>query len=129
VPAARLPPDSKSLERFSLIVQYADMDELDKQLDGFDEHVWDKVGEQYGRFVVPNLGDERVIEWISVEHRDTVVKLVLDGLRRYELMDRVKVLCSVPDPDDWQRNRDFTVWPSGLRTVPSTDAPDSFLLL
>src|SRR5258708_7320757 len=81
-------------------------------MDAFDERVWDKVGEQYERHV-PNVGEERAIEWISVEHRDTVVALVLEGLRRYELLDRVKVICSEPDPDNWQRDRDVTVWPQG----------------
>jgi hypothetical protein len=57
------------------------------------------------------LGDERVVEWISVEHQETVVELILERLRHYKLMDRVKVICSVPDSDDWQRNRDVSVWP------------------
>ncbi|HEY1378057.1 MAG TPA: hypothetical protein VGF55_14750 [Gemmataceae bacterium] len=80
-----------------------------EQMDGFDD-LWDKVGEQYGRHA-ENVGDERVIEWIPVEHRETVVALVLEGLRRHELMDRVKVMCSLPAQDDWQRNQDVAVWP------------------
>jgi hypothetical protein len=109
VPGARHDPDPSVLERFSL-VQCCDTCEPDEQLDAFDEQVWDKVGEHYGRHA-PNVGDERVIERISVAHRDTVIALVLDGLRRYGLMDRVKVICSEPDPDDWHRDRDVTVWP------------------
>lgn len=111
-PRAPLPPDPKVLKTFSLVVQYPDVDEPDEQLDGFDEHVWDRVGEQYGRHA-DNVGYERVIEGISVEYRDTVVAVVLEGLRRYDLLGRVKVICSVADPDDWQRNRDATLWPQG----------------
>jgi hypothetical protein len=118
VPTARLGPDPKVLETFSLVVQYPDADEPDEQLDGFDEHVWDRVAEQYGR-PADNVGDERVIEGISVEYRDTVVAVVLEGLGRYELMGRVKVLCSVPDPADWQRNLDVTVWPQGDASEPN----------
>jgi hypothetical protein len=109
VPGAWLDSDPSVLEIFSL-VQCCDTCEPDEQRDAFDEQVWNKVGDQYGRHT-RNVGDERVIERIWVAHRDTVIALVLDGLRRYGLMDRVKVICSEPDPNDWHRDRDITVWP------------------
>jgi hypothetical protein len=68
VPSGPPPPDPRVLARFSLVVQYPDTDEPNERLDGFDEHVWAKLGEQYERHA-PNVGDERVIEWISIEHQ------------------------------------------------------------
>jgi hypothetical protein len=50
------------------------------------------------------------------EQMDAFEETVWDGLRRYRLMDRVKVICTEPDPDNWQRNRDVTVWPQGDAT-------------
>src|SRR5262249_39490116 len=98
------------LERFGLVLQFPETGEADEQTVSFGEDVWDKVQEQYGRYV-PGVGEEQYIEWISVKQRDTVVALVLDGLRRYGLMDGAKVICSEPDPDDWQRDRDVVLWP------------------
>ncbi len=110
-------PDPKVMERFSLVVQYTEASGDDGRWDDFDEGVWEKVGEHYGRHA-PNVENERVIEGIAVEQREAVVARVLDGLRRCELMDRVKVIYSAPDPDDWQRDRDVTVWPQGGAAEP-----------
>jgi hypothetical protein len=110
VPAELPQPDPAALERFCLVLQYPDTDGPDEQLEGFEETVWDKVLEQYGRSL-PGVGEVQYIEWVSVKHRDAVVALILDGIRRYGLTDRVKVICSEPDLYDWQRDRDVTVWP------------------
>jgi hypothetical protein len=122
VPALHPSPDPRVLGRFSLVYQCPSMgeDEPDEQMDGFDE-LWDKVGDQYGRHA-QNVGDDRVIEWISDEHRETVVALVLEGLRRFELTDRVKVSCGRPAPDDWQRDRDVAIWPPAGAPEPGATA-------
>jgi hypothetical protein len=117
VPEARPLPDPAVLERFCLVIQSPWTDGPDEQMEAFEESVWDKVQAQYGRYV-PGVGEEQYMEWVSVKHRDTVVALVLDGLCRYKLMDRVKVVCSEPDPDDWQRDRNVTVWPTGGAAEP-----------
>lgn len=110
VAAAQSSPDPRVSDHFSLILQYSNPDVPNELPDGFDEHVWRPVGERYGR-LAPNFGDERVIEWIPVVHREAVVAQVLEGLRRHGLTSRVKVLCSVPAAGDWQRNHDVVVWP------------------
>src|SRR5262249_4726562 len=110
LPEAQPLPDPGVLERICVVIQDLQPDDYDERREAFDDQVWDKVAEQYGRHV-PNVGDEQVIEGISVESRATVLALVLDGLSRYELMNQVKVICSEPDPEDWQRDRDGTVWP------------------
>ncbi len=116
IPAVQVPADPRMLERFCLVALFPDTNVYDEPLEGFDD-LWGEIGEEYGRHA-PNVGHEQVIEWIPVEHRETVVALVLDGLRRYGLMDRIKVSYSVPDPDDWQRDREITVWPR--RASPSS---------
>jgi hypothetical protein len=110
VPEPRPHPDPAVLERFRLVIQSPETDGPDEQMNAFGVSVWDKVEEQYGRYV-PGVEGEQCIEWISVKDRDTVVALILDGLHRYRLTDRVKIICSEPDPDNWQRDRDITVWP------------------
>jgi hypothetical protein len=105
-------PDPKVLERFSLVLQDNGTDATEEPLEAFFEGVWDKVAGQYGRYV-EGVGADECIEWIAVKHWDTVVALVLDGLRRYGLMDRYTVIRSEPDPADWQRDRNITVWPQG----------------
>jgi hypothetical protein len=109
-PIAQPDPDPGALERFHLVMQLLDEREIDEQMDGYYDNIWDKVEEQYGR-CRHGIEQERYIEWIPVKHRDAVVALVLEGLRRYELRDRVRIICSAPDPSDWQRDRDVMVWP------------------
>ena len=104
--------ERKVFERFSLVVQYTEASGADDLLDDFDERVWETVGEQYGRHT-PKVENERIIEGIAVEQREAVVAQVLDGVRHCGLMDRIKVIDSAPDPDDWQRDRDVTIWPQG----------------
>jgi hypothetical protein len=122
VPEVQPHPDPGALERFCLVMQYLDTEELDEQMEGFYDNIWDKVEEQYGRYR-HGVEKERYIEWISVNHRDAVVALVLDGLRRHELKDRVTIIRSAPDPNDWQRDRDVTLWPQKGAAEQNT-APD-----
>jgi hypothetical protein len=91
-------------------MKYLEATGADEQIEAFEDNIWDKVQEQYGR-LLPGVEDEQFIEWVSVKERDTVVALILEGLRRYGLMDRVKVICNGPDRDDWQRDHDVPVWP------------------
>jgi hypothetical protein len=129
IPTAQIPPNPGMLERFCLVAVYPDTDVFHEPFEGFDD-LWEEIGEGYGRHA-PDVGGERVIEYISVDHRETVVGLVLEGLRRYGLMDRIKLICSVPDPNDWHRNRDVIVWPrtaitnEEIEPRPSSGAPDA----
>jgi hypothetical protein len=70
------------MESFNLVIRYRCRDAFDEQMEAFEDDVWDRVREQFGR-QIEGVGEEQYIEWISAEHRDTVVALVLDGLRRY----------------------------------------------
>jgi hypothetical protein len=106
--------DPSVFERFSLVIRYAETDEPDEQMKAFEDRVWDPLLERYGR-PGPVVADQSSIEWIPVKHRDTVVGLVRDGLGRYGLSERVKLIYSEPDPHDWQRDRDITIWPPGGR--------------
>jgi hypothetical protein len=82
-------------------------------MEEFEDGVWDKVRQEYGR-CEDGLGCPYLdIEWVLVKYRDSVVAQVLDGLRRYRLTDRVKLICSEPDPNDWQRDRAIAIWPQG----------------
>jgi hypothetical protein len=110
--------DPSVFERFSLVIQFPESDDLDEQMRAFDDRVWDQLGERYGRRG-PAVADQSSIEWIPVKHRDTVVALVRDGLRRYRLTERVKLIYREPDPHDWQRDRDITIWPPGGAAEPS----------
>jgi len=122
VPDAHTLPDSGVLERFCLTMQEPetddpdqnrDTDNSDQQMKVFKESVWYKVRKEFGRYEVEfGMGTSNLdIESISVRHWDLVVRQALDGLNRFGLRDRVKLICSEPDPDDWQRDRHFTVWP------------------
>jgi hypothetical protein len=90
-------------------------------LNAFWDDVWDKLEEQYGRIPI-EAGGGPLIDEILVKHRETVIAVALDGLRRHGLLDRVKVICGEPDPDDWQRDRDVTVWPPGGAAEPAAGA-------
>jgi hypothetical protein len=119
VPDEQPDRDPTVLERFSLVIQCDETGAPDEQVEAFFEGVWDKVAEQYGRHVA-GVGWGDSIEWISVKHREAVVALVLDGLRRYGLMDdRITVIRCEHDPDDWQRDRALTVWPQGFAADPA----------
>jgi hypothetical protein len=124
------PPDPGVFERFCLVVRRPDTDDLDERTyDAFEDSVWYKLLEEYGRplhsviefkpdvngIILEEYIDNN-IDWIAVKHRDSAIALVLDGLCRYGLMDRVKLICNEPDPDDWQRDRDVTVWPASRRS-------------
>jgi hypothetical protein len=85
-------------------------DGIDDQLDAFQDEVWDKVQDEYGRWA-ESVGNEDVIEWIAIKDRPAVLALVLDGLHGHGLTDRITLIRSEPDPHDWQRDRDFTVLP------------------
>ena len=130
ISTVQIPPCPRVLERFCLVAVYPDTDVFDEPLEAFDD-LWEEVGEKYGRHAWPNVGDERVIEWTSLNQREALVNLLLEGLRRYGLMDRIKLICSVPDPDNWQRDRDIVVWPrpviDGMDFVPrpSSGASDA----
>jgi hypothetical protein len=113
--------DPSVFERFSLVVRYPDSDESDEQMNAFEDGVWDKARELYGRRG-PVVGDQSSIEWISVEHRDTVVAFVRDGLRRYGLSDQVKLIHREPDPHDWQRDREIAIEPPGGAAKPAAAA-------
>jgi hypothetical protein len=118
VPKAPPHPDPGALEHFCLVMQHLDTEEVDEQMDGFYENIWDKVDQQYGGYM-DGIGEEHYIEWISVNHRDAVVAFILDGLCRYELTDQVTIICSAPDPKDWQRDRDVTIWPQKAAAEPT----------
>jgi hypothetical protein len=111
VPEEQSPPDLRVLERFCLTIQEPETDDYDPQMNEFEKTVWDKVRQKYGRFEMALGNSYFDIEWVSVMHRDSVVAQVLDGLRRSGLIDRVKLICSEPDPNDWQRDRHIAVWP------------------
>jgi hypothetical protein len=111
-------PDPSVFERFSLVVQYPNTDDPDEQMTAFEDRVWDTLRDLYGRRG-PVVGDESSIEWICVKHLDTLVALVRDGLRRYGLTDRVKLIYREPDPNDWQRDRDIAIWPPGDAAEPA----------
>jgi hypothetical protein len=110
--------DPGVFERFSLVLRYAETDDPDEQMKAFDNRVWDQLGARYGRRG-PAVADQSSIEWIPVKHRDTVVAFVRDGLRRYGLTERVKLIYREPDPHDWQRDRDITLWPLGGAAEPA----------
>jgi hypothetical protein len=101
VPETQPHPDPGVLERLCLVLQHPLTDEPDEQMKAFQQKVWGMVQEHYGRFVAGWGEDEQVIEAVSSKHRDTAIALVLDGLRRYGLIDRAKVICTEPDPNDW----------------------------
>jgi hypothetical protein len=109
-PEAPPPGDSIPLERFSLIAQDPEIEELHETISCFFENVWDKTLTQYGRDI-GGFNAERFIEWISIKDRDEVVSIVLDGLSRYGLQAQVRVRCSRPDVNDWQRDCDMPISP------------------
>jgi hypothetical protein len=118
VPEAHSSPDARVLERFCLTIKESETDESDPQTEGFEESVWDKLRQEYGRYE-DGLGCADLdIEWIAVKHRDLVVAQALDGLRRYALTDRVQLVAHAPDPNDWQRDRAIAVWPQGDAAEP-----------
>jgi hypothetical protein len=102
--------DPGLLDRFSLVLRYPETDAIDEQVEAFEKRVWDHLAELYGTRG-PNDGDGPSLEGVSVKHRTTVVAHVLDGLRWCGLTDQVKLICRQPDPKDWQRDRDVTLWP------------------
>jgi len=110
IPEEQPAPDPGVLERLNLVLQSLDTGEM-YDMEPFGDNVWDKVSEEYGRNILIGVGEEQYMERISVDDRDTVVTLIVDGLRKYGAMDRVKVMLSEPDPNDWQRDRDVTIWP------------------
>jgi hypothetical protein len=116
VPEKQSFPDPQVFEAFRLIVRFPGIRDSDEQIEAFEDEVWEKLENEYGRWVcgqVAEVGYERHLEWVSVKQRDFVLRLVLDGLSCHGLAERAMVICSEPDPHDWQRDRNLTVWPPG----------------
>jgi hypothetical protein len=71
IPEVATLPDPRVVERSCLILQYPEANGLDNRLvEAFEDIVWDKVREQYGRYS-GRFGDEQYIEWVVGEHRET----------------------------------------------------------
>jgi hypothetical protein len=118
-PEAQSLPDPRVFERFCLILRDLGRDAPDEQqVEGFVKSVWDKVRDEYGRHmgigdlcVDMGIGDDLYIDGITVGHRSAVLARVIGGLHWYKLADQVELICSEPDPNDWQRDRNVAVWP------------------
>jgi len=104
---ARTEPDPYALQRFRIVLQGPDTDIPDDPMIAFDTEVWDQLVQLYGR-QTPNVGDEMCMESL-LKDRDAIVSTLLDGLRRYQLLERCRLICSEPDPTDWQRDRDQVI--------------------
>lgn len=117
-PAAQSDLERSEVQRFVLVLQIRwEDDHEEEEIEAFESQVWDKVAEQYGGTIRCDSGEE-LTAGIAVEHSATVLSLVLEGIKQYKLMDRVKLIWSVPDPEDWHRDRDVIVWPLDGCTEP-----------
>jgi len=109
-PVEQSTPDSAVMDRFCLVLRYRDTSWPNEQVEAFTEDVWQKGAEKFG-VELPGLNGDQFIEGISVTNRNTVLAIVLSGLRQYQLTDRLRLFYREPDPGDWQRSRDVPVSP------------------
>jgi hypothetical protein len=110
-PKSETVPDPGVMRRFCLTIQHPEADEPGPRWWEFDELVLDKMRDEYGQFEHGFGNSYLDIEWISVEHRASVVAKIVGGLRQYGFIDRAQLICSEPDPDDWHHDREFVLWP------------------
>jgi hypothetical protein len=112
-PEAQAPPDPAVFGHYRLDIRFHSTEGKEEEIEAFEENVWDKLAVENGETLPSHAGDfgyRLFLERILLKQQESVLRLTLDGLRRYGLMDCATVTHSAPDPDNWHRDRKVIVW-------------------